>query len=138
MIANSLRTAACTDGKTGRSCRATRFSTRCLIIGARVSAIDAEEIEHVEAQQRNVRRLQDITPGVEDDVGRALARLLRGLPSDAGQCLGRELQARQHPHAAAHCPKALPPAYRKRRVAALSPRKASGELDHEARVDAFG
>ncbi len=36
--------------------------------------VHAEEIEYVEAQQRDVRRLQDIAPGVEDDVGWALAQ----------------------------------------------------------------
>ena len=42
--------------------------------------VDAEEIEHVEAQQRDVRGLQDIAAGIEDDIGRALARLLRICP----------------------------------------------------------
>jgi hypothetical protein len=54
--------------------------------------IDPEKIEHVEAQQRDVRGLQDIASCVEDDIGRAMAQLLRGLPSDTGQCLGRQLQ----------------------------------------------
>ena len=73
--------------------------------------IDLEQVENVEAQQRDVRRLQHVAAGIKDHVGRAGARFVRRL--EARQRLGRHLQPRQHPHAAAHRPEALPPARRR-------------------------
>ena len=97
--------------------------------------VDTEEIEHVETEERNVRGLQDVAPRVEDDIGWALTLRLAGLPPDPGQCLGRQLQPRQDPHAAAHRLKTLPPVRVEPPIAALRPRKAAGELNHEARID---
>ena len=97
--------------------------------------IDAQQIEGVETQQRDVRRLQDVAAGVEDDVGRALPR--RGVePAQPRQGLRRHLQPRQDAHAAAHPLEGLPPAGVERFIAGLGAGKAAGQLDHETRVDA--
>ena len=88
--------------------------------------VDPEEIERIEAQERDVRGLQDVATGVEDDIGRALARRRR-LTSDAGQGLWRQLQPRQDAHAAAHRLEALAPARVERFVAGLQPGRSRGQ-----------
>lgn len=48
---------------------------------------DTEHVEHIETEQGDMRRLDDITTGVEDNI-----RRLRALPRwapEAGKCLGR-------------------------------------------------
>src|SRR5271167_2643340 len=59
--------------------------------------VDAEKVEGVEAQKRDVRGLQDIAAGIEDHIRRVPARR-RGLSSNACQGLGRQLQPRQDTH----------------------------------------
>ena len=60
----------------------------------------ADAVEHVHAEQRDVRRLHHVAAEVEHDVGRwAVARVRRA--RDARDEVRGELQARQHLHAAA-------------------------------------
>ena len=82
-----------------------------------------------------MRRLQDVAAGIEDDVGRAGARLARR--REARQRLGRDLQPRQHPHAAAHRPeRPAASASASGPSPALRRAIAARQLHHEARVDA--
>ena len=59
---------------------------------------DAERVHDVERQQRDVRRLQDVAAGIEDEVGRlaALVRERRRPLPEPRQHGFVELQARQH------------------------------------------
>jgi len=84
-----------------------------------------------------MRGLEDVAPGIKDNVGRPLAPR-PGLSSDARQCFERQLQARQDPHPAAHRLEALPPARVERRFAGLLPGKAARQLHHEPGVDGLG
>src|SRR5579875_1816303 len=98
--------------------------------------IDAEQVEDVEAEQRDVGRLQDVAAGIEDHLGRPGA----GPPFEPAQPrqrLGRHLQPRQHAHAAAHRGKAVAPALVERHPVPLAAGKAAGELDHETGIDAI-
>src|SRR3954451_8633576 len=81
-----------------------------------------------------MRRLQDIAAGIEDHVRRAGALLARW--REARQRLGRDLQPRQHAHAAAHRPERSAPALRERAAAGVKPGIAPRQLHHKARIDA--
>ncbi len=61
--------------------------------------VGADRIHDVEAEQRDVRRLEDVTAGVEHDIRQVLAcGLLRRLLAEPDQIAFRELQPRQHGH----------------------------------------
>ena len=95
---------------------------------------DTELVEHVEAEQRDMRRPQHVAAGIEDDIGRRRARL--GRAAEAGERLGRQLQPRQHAHAAAHRLELAAPPRLQRRAVMRPPGEAARHLHHEARVDA--
>src|SRR5690348_10229039 len=94
---------------------------------------DPQRLHDVEAQQGDMRRLEQVATSIEYDLG---GLITFAFWSEACQEVGRQLQARQHAHTGGHTGETLKsgaPAIIRRFLARLSEPR---HRQHEARIDA--
>ena len=101
--------------------------------------VDAERIQDIEAQKRDMRRLEDVAPCIEYYVWRAHAFFCVNADlAKLEQQLGRQLKPRQHAHTSAHLAKPVGAGFAYHIRTFAPSQRNSRERQHEARVDALG